>query len=86
MFLHAFVHWPDRPMDGNPTMKLLTGVPNNMLHSPKVQPTLCDNQKHSTIFSIPIRLIFAPIVHTSKGPLRSTVWMCNNDSCKQRVE
>lgn len=45
MFLHAFVHWPDRPMDGNPTMNLLTGVPNGMLQSPQVLPTLRRNQE-----------------------------------------
>lgn len=45
MFLHAFVHWPHSPMDHNPTMNLLTGVANSMLHSPQVQPTLRRNQE-----------------------------------------
>ncbi len=45
MFLHAFVHWPQSPMDCNPTMNLLKGVPNAMLQSPQVQPTLRRNQE-----------------------------------------
>ncbi|QHR77501.1 protease [Squirrel monkey adenovirus] len=45
LFLHAFVHWPDRPMSGNPTMDLVDGVPNAMLNSPAVQPTLRKNQE-----------------------------------------
>ena len=32
-------------MDGNPTMNLLTGVPNGMLQSPQVLPTLRSNQE-----------------------------------------
>ena len=44
MFLHAFTHWPDHPMDKNPTMDLLTGVPNCMLQSPQVVGTLQRNQ------------------------------------------
>ena len=58
MFLHAFVNWPDRPMDKNPTMDLLKGVPNSSLYSPGAEPTLFKNQqtlyaflnKHSTYF------------------------------------
>ncbi|AEK98456.1 protease [Titi monkey adenovirus ECC-2011] len=45
LFLHAFVHWPDRPMSGNPTMDLVDGVPNALLNSPTVQPTLRKNQE-----------------------------------------
>nr|P07885.1 RecName: Full=Protease; AltName: Full=Adenain; AltName: Full=Adenovirus protease; Short=AVP; AltName: Full=Adenovirus proteinase; AltName: Full=Endoprotease [Human adenovirus E4]AAA42466.1 endoprotease [Human adenovirus E4] len=36
--------WPT-PMDKNPTMNLLTGVPNGMLQSPQVEPTLRRNQE-----------------------------------------
>ncbi|AFD22143.1 protease [Simian adenovirus A1335] len=50
MFLHAFVHWPDSPMDRNPTMNLLTGVPNAMLQSPSVQGTLKRNQENLYAF------------------------------------
>lgn len=50
MFLHAFVHWPNTPMENNPTMDLLTGVPNSMLQSPSVQSTLCENQKNLYAF------------------------------------
>lgn len=45
MFLHAFVNWPQTPMDNNPTMDLLVGVPNAGLHSPVYLPTLQQNQK-----------------------------------------
>ncbi|UZE90068.1 protease [Human adenovirus 41] len=45
MFLHAFIHWPSNPMEQNPTMDLLTGVPNSMLQSPQVEPTLRRNQE-----------------------------------------
>lgn len=44
MFLHAFAHWPQTPMDHNPTMDLLTGVPNLQLTSPSRQGTLRANQ------------------------------------------
>lgn len=44
MFLHAFAHWPHTPMEHNPTMDLLTGVPNAGLFSPVYQPTLRENQ------------------------------------------
>lgn len=44
MFLHAFVHWPQSPMDHNPTMDLLTGVPNTCIMSPRFQVTLKENQ------------------------------------------
>ncbi|AFG19597.1 protease [Simian adenovirus 6] len=50
MFLHAFVNWPDTPMENNPTMDLLTGVPNSMLQSPSVQTTLLQNQKNLYAF------------------------------------
>ncbi|APG53805.1 protease [simian adenovirus 55] len=45
MFLQAFVHWPDRPMEDNPTMDLLTGVPNCLLDSPTAQGILKRNQE-----------------------------------------
>lgn len=45
MFLHAFARWPDRPMDGNPTMDLLTGVPNSLLQSPTASGILRRNQE-----------------------------------------
>ena len=32
-------------MEQNPTMDLLTGVPNSMLQSPQVEPTLRRNQE-----------------------------------------
>ncbi|YP_094040.1 protease [Bovine mastadenovirus A] len=44
MFLHAFAHWPHSPMTHNPTMDLLTGVPNHNIMSPSAQPTLRENQ------------------------------------------
>ena len=44
MFLHAFVNWPHTPMDRNPTMDLLTGVPNGCLMLPKCQDILRQNQ------------------------------------------
>lgn len=45
MFLHAFVRWPDRPMDKNPTMSQVTGIANSLLNSPSVQGTLLKNQE-----------------------------------------
>ncbi|ALE30364.1 protease [Simian adenovirus 13] len=45
MFLHAFVNWPNSPMENNPTMDLIVGVPNYMLKSPQVQGTLFKNQQ-----------------------------------------
>lgn len=45
MFLHAFARWPDRPMDNNPTMDLLTGVSNSLLHSPTASGILRRNQE-----------------------------------------
>ena len=37
-------------MDKNPTMNLLTGVPNSMLQSPQVEDTLRRNQHELYIF------------------------------------
>lgn len=44
MFLHAFVNWPDRPMSRNPTMDLLTGVPNADMMKPSSLAILRENQ------------------------------------------
>ncbi|AEW91340.1 protease [Bovine adenovirus 3] len=46
MFLHAFVRWPLRAMDNNPTMNLIHGVPNNMLESPSSQNVFLKNQQN----------------------------------------
>ena len=45
MFLHAFVNWPSSPMDKNPTMNLIKGVPNSQLNSPQSRPILFKNQQ-----------------------------------------
>lgn len=45
MFLQAFMHWPDSPMDNNPTMNLLTGLPNKLLLLPQAQPIFKRNQE-----------------------------------------
>ena len=45
LFLSAFARWPSRPLDRNPVMDLLTGVPNRVLMSPTVQKTLYENQE-----------------------------------------
>lgn len=58
LFLYAFAHYPNCPMDGNPVMDKVTGVPNPKLKDPTVQNILLSNQKalyefltrHSTYF------------------------------------
>lgn len=58
MFLHAFAHWPNFPMDKNPTMNLIEGVPNSQLFNPSSTEKLRKNQqavytflaKHSAYF------------------------------------
>ncbi|ANG08566.1 endopeptidase [Equine adenovirus 1] len=45
LFLHAFVNWPDRPFDGNPTMGPMKGVPNHRLTDPAVQHIFYMNQE-----------------------------------------
>lgn len=46
MFLYAFVNWPHSPMDHNPTMDLLTGVPNSGLYSSHNMPIFRQNQNN----------------------------------------
>lgn len=46
LFLHAFVRWPLRAMEGNPTMNLVQGVPNSMLESPSAQGVFVRNQEN----------------------------------------
>ena len=45
MFLHAFCRWPLSAMDNNPTMNMIDGVPNSMLHSPTAQGIFSHNQQ-----------------------------------------
>ncbi|QGX41993.1 protease [Gould's wattled bat adenovirus 1] len=45
MFLQAFTHWPQSPMDKNPTMDLVKGVPNSKLFSPASVPIFYKNQQ-----------------------------------------
>uniref|UniRef100_A0AAU7E1B3 Protease n=1 Tax=Cardioderma bat adenovirus TaxID=3141913 RepID=A0AAU7E1B3_9ADEN len=46
LFLYAFVHYPQSPLDRNPAMGPVRGVPNARLQDPAVQPTLLRNQRH----------------------------------------
>lgn len=50
MFLHAFVRWPTRAMDKNPTMDLVKGVPNALLDHPTSQAQLRRNQENLYAF------------------------------------
>lgn len=50
LFLHAFVRWPTRAMDGNPTMDLVDGVPNSLLQSPTAQGIFARNQNRLYAF------------------------------------
>lgn len=44
LFLHAFVRWPQNPMDNNPTMNIVKGIPNSELFSNS--KILYDNQQN----------------------------------------
>ncbi|AQQ73635.1 protease [Harbour porpoise adenovirus 1] len=46
MFLHAFVNWPAYPMDHNPTMDLVKGVPNSKLFDLSSTKIFERNQKN----------------------------------------
>ncbi|ALE15305.1 protease [bottlenose dolphin adenovirus 2] len=45
MFLHAFVNWPSHPMEKNPTMDLLKGVPNSKLFLQESENIFYKNQQ-----------------------------------------
>lgn len=45
LFLYAFVNWPQDPLDRNPAMGPMTGVANNRMMDPAVQPVLRANQE-----------------------------------------
>lgn len=45
MFLQAFTRWPQHPMDRNPTMDLIKGVPNAQLFEPASEATFLRNQR-----------------------------------------
>lgn len=46
LFLHAFAHWPSHPMDKNPTMDLVEGVPTKEMSESRYQPRLYENQQN----------------------------------------
>nr|UXO93525.1 protease [Human mastadenovirus C] len=73
MFLHAFANWPQTPMDHNPTMNLITGVPNSMLNSPQVQPTLRRNQEQ--LYSFLER--HSPYFRSHSAQIRSATSFCH---------
>lgn len=50
LFLYAFARHPTCPMDGNPVMDRVNGVPNHLLKDPSVQSTLRANQTALYIF------------------------------------
>lgn len=50
MFLQAFTKWPMTPMDKNPTMDLIRGVPNSKLFDPSSQSVFLRNQKMLYVF------------------------------------
>lgn len=58
LFLHAFSKWPQSPMENNPVMGPIKGVPNVKLFDPSVQHVFFKNQqlvytflnKHSQYF------------------------------------
>lgn len=58
VFLYAFTKWPHNPMDHNPVMTPIKGVPNSKLFDPSVQNIFFNNQqilysflsKHSQYF------------------------------------
>lgn len=44
LFLYAFVRWPSHPMNNNPAMDLVTGVPTSKMSAPQNQAVLYRNQ------------------------------------------
>lgn len=50
LFLHAFVRWPQHPLDKNPTMGPVFGRPNAELHSSAAQPVFRKNQQYLYAF------------------------------------
>lgn len=46
LFLHAFSRWPQDPLDNNPTMGPLWGIPNSQLMEPYCQKSLRENQEY----------------------------------------
>lgn len=50
LFLHAFVNWPNSPMNNNPTMDLVDGVPNSKLMDPNFEQVFLKNQEKMYAF------------------------------------
>lgn len=50
LFLYAFVRWPTHPLDHNPAMALVKGVPPANLEDPKYQGRLLKNQENLYAF------------------------------------
>lgn len=50
LFLYAFVRWPTRPLDRNPAMDLVQGVPTRDMEDPRYRPRLMANQRNLYAF------------------------------------
>lgn len=50
LFLYAFVRWPTHPLDHNPAMDIVQGVPTAAMSQPRYQAQLLKNQQNLYAF------------------------------------